>query len=279
MTQSLVIIELVLVACIVGGWVLGRILSARLATRRGDDAAEESEGSLTDALAFVGAAFGIILGLLLVFAVDHFNDARSAARSEAVSAVALFRSANPYDEAERHEMQRSILCTMRSIVADDWRAEKDQQISGSPNTNAWMQRTQNAMEALSQNTDIQQSAHEVVFAEGLDLFKDRQLLLVSSQPEIPSLVWLVIFACTFAFVLLLVMHLGTRRRLAAISVSAIAVVLLVIVGSLTNLDYPFEGSIGNLKPVAMESSLMSLQQAFPNSDWSPCEQLAAPTQG
>ena len=75
------------------------------------------------------------------------------------------------------------------------------------------------------------------------------------------------------------MHLGTRRRLAAISVSAIAVVLLVIVGSLTNLDYPFEGSIGNLKPVAMESSLMSLQQAFPNSDWSPCEQLAAPTQG
>ena len=141
MTQSLVIIELVLVACIVGGWVLGRLLSARIATRRGDDAAEESEGSLTDALAFVGAAFGIILGLLLV------------------------------------------------------------------------------------------------------------------------------------------MHLGDRRRLAAISVSAITVVLLVIVGSLTNLDYPFEGSIGNLKPVAMESSLMSLQQAFPDSDWSPCEQLAAPTQG
>ena len=53
------------------------------------DADKGGGGSrLTDAIAFVGGAYGIVLGLLLVFAVQHFVDTRHVSREEAITAAA-----------------------------------------------------------------------------------------------------------------------------------------------------------------------------------------------
>ena len=270
MLSSLLVIEAILIACIAGGWVLGRVLTRRARARAAASAERAVDSELTDALGFVGAAFGIILGLLLVFAVQHYNDARATAREEATNAVALFHAAGPFPTAQRDAVRRDVLCTMRSITSADWAAAHEINPAGSPATSAWLQNLQETTGTLPVDTPSRSMSHEILVSEFVDLVKNRQLLLVYAQPEIPTIIWLVIFACTFAFTLLMVMHLANRKRLAIISVLTSAVVLVVIVGSLTDLDYPFAGTAGGLAPTAMETSLTTLQNEFPAVDWSPC---------
>ena len=101
---SLLLIELLMVGVIMAGWWAGAALGKWFRRdRRANDADhaeavddERSTDRITDSLAFVGGAYGILLGLLLVFAVGHFVDTRQAAREEAISAVALFNSVEPY---------------------------------------------------------------------------------------------------------------------------------------------------------------------------------------
>ena len=270
MLSSLTVIEGILIACIAGGWILGRVLSRRARARSAEEPEADAGVELTDALGFVGAAFGIILGLLLVFAVQHYNDARATAREEATNAVALFHAAGPFPADKRDAVRRDVICTMRSISSADWNAAHDLNPTGSPTTSSWLQHLQSTTGSLPVDTPSQSMSHEILVSEYIELVKNRQLLIVYAQPEIPTVIWLVIFACMFAFILLLVMHLADRRRLALISVLTSAVVLVVIVGSLTDLDYPFDGIAGGLSPTAMQTSLTTLQTEFPAADWSDC---------
>ncbi len=268
--ESILLIEGILIACIAGGWIIGRFVGKRVRRAEQEGLDTNDGGDLTDALAFVGAAFGIILGLLLVFAVQHYNDAASAARTETISAVSAFHATAPFPEAERETVRRDLICTMRSIAADDFPAASRLETNGSSVTDGWAAKLQFESANLTQDSPAQQTYQPILTGEIIEMSKQRQARLVSATPSIPQVIWLVIYMCTFGFSLLLVIHLGRRERLAAVSMIAVSGVLLVIIGSLINLDYPFSGEGGSIKPEAMQVSLTSLQDQYPSSDWSPC---------
>lgn len=259
-------------ACVAAGWVVGVVLYDRLLARRVKEG--DSDAGLTDAVAFVGGAFGIILGLLLVFAVQHFADARAASREEAASAVGLFNGAGPFAADERSDLRRDLLCYMRSVSSDDWEAARQADLTGAENTSAWAGEIQSAVENLTITTDAQSEYYYFVTERTLTLDSDRAIRLQLALPEIPLAIWLVILVCAFAFITLLSVHLGPRRRLRAVTVSVSTLVLLAVVMSLAALDEPYTGTTATVTPVAMESALLTLQDSFPEEDWSPCPQLA-----
>lgn len=263
------------ILCVGAGWGLGVLLYGRvLADRTRPD---QGDVGLTDAVAFVGGAFGIILGLLLVFAVQHFADTRDIARQEAASAVALFNAASPYPDEDRTDVRRSVICYMRAVVTDDWSASQAADLTGAENTAAWAGKIQHRVDDLPLDTLVRESTHYFMVDHSLQLDSDRSLRLQLALPEIPLAIWMVIFVCTFGFITLLTMHLGPRRRLRMITVLVSSVVLLVVVMSLAALDEPYTGTTATVTPVAMESALLSLQDAFPGEEWGPCPRLAANT--
>lgn len=264
-------------ACVAAGWGIGVVLYDRLFAQRVVDG--EKDAGLTDAVAFVGGAFGIILGLLLVFAVQHFADARAASREEAASAVGLFNGANPYAAEERSELRRNLLCYMRSVTEDDWEAARQADLTGAENTSAWAGKIQAAVEGLTITTDAQSEYYYFVTERTLTLDSDRAIRLQLALPEIPLAIWLVILVCVFSFVTLLSIHLGPRRRLRAVTVSVSTLVLLAVVMSLAALDEPYTGTTATVAPVAMESALLTLQDSFPDEDWSQCPKAAADSLG
>lgn len=268
---------LLVLACVGAGWVVGLVVFDRLLAKQVGDG--DSDAGLTDALAFVGGAFGIILGLLLVFAVQHFADAREASRQEAASAVALFNAANPYAQDERAELRRNILCYMRSVTVDDWEAARLADVTGAENTNAWAGRVQSAVEELELNTDAQSEFYYFVTDRTLALDSERAVRLQLALPEIPLAIWLVIFVCTFSFITLLTVHLGPRRRLRMVTVGVSTLVLLAIVMSLASLDEPYTGTTATVTPVAMQSALVTVEDSFPGEDWSDCPSLEANSLG
>lgn len=276
MLLTLLIYEVLLLAVIGGGWWLGARLAKRY--RRGSTDPDPEAGSerLSDTIGFVGGTYGILLGLLLVFAVGHFVDTRQASRDEAVTAGALFTAVNPYPAANRDALRHDIVCFMRSAATDDWRAATVRDLTGSENTTAYMNRVQRGIEELPQEEAVESSNHYFATEEILDLSKYRQLLLLYSIPEIPLAIWVVVYVSAFVFTALMVFHVGTRRKLARLAVFSSSLVLLAMVGAMVLLDTPYVGLGSALRPVAMEASLTRLQDSYPepSSVWDTCERLA-----
>lgn len=278
---SLLLIELVMVAVIGAGWWAGAVLGRWFRRHRDEPDEGDSTDRITDALAFVGGAYGILLGLLLVFAVGHYVDTRQAAREEAISAVALFNAVEPYPAEPRDRVRHDLVCLMRSTAADDWAASTSADFTGSENTNAYAVAVQRQLEALPQESPVEVSNHYFVTDSNLALAKARQLRLLYAAPEIPPAVWVVIYVSAFVFIGLMAFHLGDRKRLARVALPATGLVLVAIVGSLAVLDTPFSGAGVALRPIAMEAALTRLQDAHPEPAplWGACDRLAAEQAG
>lgn len=267
--------ELILVVAIAAGVGVGIRSAGRGARRRAADQGDDHDsGRLTDAIAFVGGAFGILLGLLLVFAVQHYSAAMEASRNEAAAALALFEAAQPYPAAQRDGLRHDVVCFMRSVTDGDWRAAAARDMTGSENTSKWSNRVTSDIVNLTQASEAQASFHYFVTDEGLSLAKDRQTRLLLAEPDIPAVVWFVIYICAFVFSGLLTYHLSGRGRTEYLAIGSTSLVLVAIVGTLTLLDLPFSGIRATVRPIAMNSAMKLMQDAYPGPVWRPCEVLA-----
>ena len=263
--KAQLVLILVVVAGALVGWWLQRRMNRRV--RRPEDV---NRGALGDAVAFVGGAFGIILGLLLVFAVQHFTDAQDATRQEAVHISSLFQTSGAWTPEQNHVLRRDVICASRSLASEDRDAADLLDLSGSGVTSGWLARVRADVRALPINGTSQANSHTYVVENMDTLDQSRQLRLLLAPPNIPLVVWLVIYTLAFVFVGLMVLQFGAIRRITYISVSATWIVLAVIIGSMSAMDAPFTGPIGTVSSVALDSSLSLLQESFPQEDWSDC---------
>lgn len=87
-------------------------------------------------------------------------------------------------------------------------AARQLDLTGAENTNAWAGKLQTAVEDLSLTTDAQSEFYYFVTERTLVLDSERAIRLQLALPEIPLAIWLVILVCTFAFIVLLTIHLG-----------------------------------------------------------------------
>ena len=102
--------------------ILGGVIAAAAALgvvahrRRAPDEAPEYQSSLT----FVWAAYGLLLGLLVVFAVGHYTDVRHEAQAEASTLVVVQDAVRVYPPETSDPVRHDVLCYMRSIAHDEW---------------------------------------------------------------------------------------------------------------------------------------------------------------
>lgn len=275
MALTLLITALTLVACIAVGSLAGWWLHKFYMVKSSADPEETRDTErLTDAIAFVGGAFGILLGLLLVLAVQHFIDARQSGREEAVAVVGLYSALEPFDPESREEVRGTLVCYVESIIRDDWNAAALGDLTGSENVNVYAQELQRGVSSLPQDNLAEETVAYFVQDSMQQLVSARELRLLYVLPEIPALVWLVIYASALVFVALMVFHLGGRRRLALIAVGSTTLVLVVMVCVMRLLDSPFTGP-ARIEPVSARGSLHILRDTNPSlPQASDCPRLA-----
>ena len=80
-------------------------------------AAESPE--FQSALTFVGASYGLLLGLLVVFAVGHYNDVQSEAQREASSLVSLYDTTGVYPPQTSDHVRSTRPDLLHASVAED----------------------------------------------------------------------------------------------------------------------------------------------------------------
>lgn len=219
----------------------------RRATR---DEAPEYQSSLT----FVGAAYGLLLGLLVAFAVGHYSDVRHESQAESSSLVALYDTVGVYPHETRDPVRHNLVCYMRSIVQDDWPSmERGNQLEAR-RTLALCDRVRADVRNLPVDDPRQGSASGRAATLITDAGQSRQRLLFFTQPEIPTALWVVIYVGAFLVFLLVVVHYATRPAGRIVALGSVAVLMTVVVGVLATLDQPF-GIGARVHPAQMRQAV------------------------
>jgi hypothetical protein len=200
---------------------------------------EADAPELGSALSFIGAAYGLLLGLLVVFAVGHYNEVQSEAQQEATSLVSLYDAVGIYPPATRDQVRQDLYCYMRSIVNDDWPSmERGDQLE-SQRALARGDLVRGDLRGLVASNPTQGSAniHAATIMENADA--SRQRLLYLTGPNIPTALWVVIYVGAFLVFSLLAVHHGARKRGRWLSLGSAVVLMTVVVAVLSMLDHPY----------------------------------------
>lgn len=277
MLAQILITQSILLGCVLLGWYVGRMIHKFADKRFGEeDLAGKELGRLTDTLAFVGGAVGILLGLLLSFAVADFDDTKTSIQTMGRSSVTIFSAAESLEPEQRQEVRRDVICTLRSAVADDWSAIGNSERGGSSITTGWVLKLNADVSTVSLNTVQQQLNFPALLQGTTDLTTAREELVMGNSALIPFVVWLVIYFSSFIMTALLAMHLADRKIMARISAGMAWGILAVILFALTVLDAPLAPVMGtpSLEPAPIVETLDVLQESFPDHAlWAECPAL------
>jgi hypothetical protein len=220
-------------------------------------------------LGFVGSAYGLLLGLLVVFAVGHYSDARHKAENEATSLVSLYDAVAVYPPRTRDPLRHDLICYMRSIVADDWPSMERGTTTEEPRTLAFGDRIRSDTRALPLANDRERSAYGRAAGLITDASEARQQLLFFAEPEIPSALWVVIYVGAFFLVFLIATHYIDHPRGRLIALGSLSLLLTVVVAVLAMLDRPF-GVGARVQPAEMRQAITLLSVGAKSTILRPC---------
>jgi len=239
-----------------------------------DDPEGQSHGFITDALAYVSGVLGIMLGLLLFFSVQVFEDASASAKSEALSLVDVFETADYFPTTPADQVRRDTIFLMRSVATDSWVAAEAGDLTGDENTAAWATAVRAGIQALPSEGNAEAEAQKSAMDSFQQAQSARQSRILSSVWKLPTIVWVVLDLGAFVFAGLVVLSLPGRRRTALVLISACLVFTMGVVGALSMFATPFTRLGVSVQPTAIEGALVRLQGTYPDQDWSDCPRLA-----
>jgi hypothetical protein len=227
-----VIIHVLILCGVIGA---AAALSVVVRKRQTPDAEPEYQSAMT----FVGAAYGLLLGLLVVFAVGHFNEVRSQGQLEASSLASLYDTVGVYPPATRDRFRHDVICYMRSIADDEWPSmERGRQLEV-PRTVGLGDQVRADVRNLPTSGPAQGSAYGRAATIISNADGSRQRLLFLAVPEIPIALWAVIYVGAFLVFLLLAGHYGTRPAGRILALGSTGLLMAVVVGVLAMLDQPY----------------------------------------
>jgi hypothetical protein len=259
---------------ILWGLVVLALAVAFLAERRRKTDGDDPEYQV--ALGFVAASYGLLLGLLVAFGANHYNDVRQQAQDEADSLVALWDTVAVYPPQIRNPARHDLLCYMRAIRDDDWPSMERGSSLESPRALLFGDRLRAKIGGLPTNGSHEGSAYGR--AEGIvtDAGKSRQQLLFFTQPRVPAVLWGVIYVGAFLLFLLIAMHYAGRPAGRLVSLGSVVALLTVVVAVLSTLDQPYSAG-ARVGPTSLSHAidLVNIPAGPGTGIYGPCSQAAS----
>ncbi len=194
---------------------------------------------LGSALSFVGASYGLLLGLLVVFAVGHYNEVRSEAQREASTLVSLYDTVGVYPKATRDHVRHEVVCYMRSIADKEWPLMEQGSEFEASRTLGYGDQLRIELQNLPTDGSAQGSSYGRANSLIEQAGQSRERLLFLTAPEVPTALWVVIYVGAFLVFLLLALFYEARPAGRIWALGSAIVLMTVVIGTLTMLDQPF----------------------------------------
>jgi hypothetical protein len=215
-------------------------------------------GQFSNIVVFIGFLFGFLLTTLQGFATNHYAEARSQAQAEPTSLVTMYDDIDVLPPHVRSKGERTIICYMWSVAESDWKEQQRGATQESADSLVWGDRLRTFSDQLPQDSPTAGRVN----TEVADAGSARQQLLYLGRPQIPAILWVVVFVSGGVLIFLQVSDAPKGKIVARTMLIAVIVVMSLEVASLTVLDRPFS-SVGGIRPTAMTDAIGLLTAGRP----------------
>jgi hypothetical protein len=226
-------------------------------------------------LAIVGTSFAVILAFVISYSLGNFNNAKTAAASEAVSVIETVRVARLLPAAERTEIQGLMVCYGRAVIYKEWPLME--QGKTSPLVDDWIDKLWGVYAQVPVRTLKDQAIYTDLLQLQVDRNDARRDRETTATASVPSPVWFVLIlggALTIAFVLLF-KDRAESFALQAAMIAGVTVMVVAVLAVVWFLGHPYRNSSGSIKPTQMQLTLKRIGQV--DRPQVPCTAQGVPT--
>jgi hypothetical protein len=272
--------DFLLGALIVAAAVAVAVAAMLLVRRRAPDGSYFSDGDRASGVfGVLATGFSLLLGLIVFLAFTSYDDSKTGAEAEALAVVQQFETAQFLPPAARERLGGELICYGRSVVGQEWPRLQTGSETGA--INPWSLAMFRTLQAVQPESAAEQSAYDKWFDLTSTREEARRDRVHASEGVIPTPLWRVLFVIA-AIILVYMLFFADSGERAVVqgvlmgSVVAVIVATLLLIGIL---DKPYRPGLGELRPVAMEQTLVLIDQArgaLGQDDPLPCDAEGRP---
>jgi hypothetical protein len=227
----------------------------------------------------LATGFAVLLGFVVFLAFANYDASRAGAEAESRLVAQQFETAQFLPAAAGGQLSGELVCYARAVVEQEWPRMESGDFTQA--TNPWGV----ALFRTLGPVDPQRPAEQAAYSKWLDQTSDREQAradrLHGAEGVIPPPLWIVLFLSAFVLFayILFFADSGERRKVQAMLMGGVAVVITSTMVLLWFLDNPYHGGFGALEPTAMERTLGILAEeiAIVGGDIPiPCDEQGAP---
>jgi amino acid transporter len=208
----------------------------------------------------IATGFSVLLGFLIFLGFESYDASRAGAENEALIVAQQIQTAQLLPATVAAELTGELVCYARSVIGTEW----DQMENGSldEKINPWGV----ALFQTVRNVELGSPNEEAAFSKWLDQTSDRsqarQDRIHGAAGVMPVPLWIALF---FISVIVLVFLLGfadssERAWVQGMFMGSVVAVIITLLLLLRFLSNPYQGSVGALKPSAMERTVLLIDQ-------------------
>ena len=216
---------------------------------------------------FIGAAFGVVVGMTTFFASQHYASVRTAAQDEASQVATVVAMSGSFPVRTGSSVRRQLYCYVTDVINDEWPAMRAGDERGSPKVDGRLRALYRELLRVGRpEAPEPRNWYSTAVSAAIDASQDRQQrLLLGARAQIPDAMWaLIYFGAALMVVFTFFFHVEGRRQLVWMTVAVIAM-LTALTGVLAGLDHPALRPLG-VGPDAMRTEQARLGEALRLTD-------------
>lgn len=238
------------------------IAAMLLVRRRAPEGSYFADGDRASGVfGLLAGGFAIFAGFIVFLAFTTYDQSRSGGESEALTLVQQFETAELLAPATNDRLTGELVCYGRSVVHQEWPRMEDGR--GGDLINPWAVALFRSVRVANPTSAGEQAAYGKWLDQTSDREEARRDRLHGAEGIIPASIWLVLFliaGVVFAYMLFFA-DSGELARSQAMLMGSTTTVLVLTLAAINALDSPYRPGPGQIKPVAMERSLRTLDRA------------------
>ncbi len=194
-----------------------------------------------NALSIFAVLFGLLLGLLSISTYQSAAEVEHYVIDEAANVLALYRSADAYEEPFRTQVHTALRDYAQYVVDEAWPIQQQGKLPEGGGKH--IQKIYNAVFQFSPQTEAQKNMHSDTIGLFAKIRDGRLKRLAALVRGIPDVLWTVVWIGAFS-TLVLILLLDMNFSLHILLSGIVAFFLGIVIFLLLSLDNPFRGEVG-----------------------------------
>ena len=227
----------------------------------------------------IATGFSVLLGFLIFLAFESFDTTRSGAETEALTVAQQVQTAQLLPPTVREDLTGQLVCYARYVAHVEWQQMEDGTLDAQ--INPWGPTLFTTVREVDLTTPVEESAYDAWLGQTSTRELARQDRIHGANGVMPTPLWIALFFISVIVVSYIFgfADSGERAVVQGLYIGSVVAIISAMLLLLSFLDDAVQPGVGGLEPVAMERSLVLIDQSLDAVDAEispPCDAAGRP---